>query len=463
MTLPTNNSPTTVSDVDASANISDAVQIEDKATAVQRFITHGMAKEDPTRLAALRATLDEALPYQTYIDELAGKLETPESFCRRELRSELLQTHGTRFGINDNIRLTPANSADGESYTCTLLQAAMLNFTDEEAAPGYFSNDSEILDILGQSTVDDPDAIRVSAQEFAALSRNLDLGGQYQKHIARTFKVSNIELIGTRLHKFNMKLSAYEKYFKKTDFPLNRLLTVLSLTKGNRDIYTGDNINNGKIKLHSIQLFGKYTTDAVLITCRRTDQSPIDHNIVYIPNDPGDGFYQDDNEDQTKYRFSVNFLTNKEFRTRLVSQLTNTEKNEIEAMDLNSISFVNDITFIPLKKGLYKHFFDRYLDKLSADARDIAVPLANVNEPAYANRRKAHTLPEKGRLSVSPTHDFSKRLRTYATDELLASVFAGLGSWTAIEKYNALSRLLDLKKRLSPPDAEQHGLPVDAD
>ncbi|MBX9404241.1 hypothetical protein K5E40_00885 [Pseudomonas baetica] len=462
MTLPTNTPPATISDVDASANISDDVQVQDKATAVQRFITHGMAKEDSARLAGLRATLDEALPYQTYIDELAGKLETPESFCKRELHRELLQTHGTRLSVYDSIRLMPANSTDGESFTYTLLQAAMLNFTDEEAAPGYFSNDSEILDMLGQGSADAPDTIKVSAQEFAALSRKLDLGGQYQKHIARTFKVSNIDLIGTRLHKFNIKLNAYEKYFKSPDFPLHRLLTLLKLTNGNGDIFNGDMFNNGKIKLHSIQLFGKYTTDAIVITCRPTDQSPIDHNIVYIPNDPGDGFYNDDNEDQSKYRFSINFLTNNEFRTLIFSQLTNTEQNEIRAMDLSSISFVNDITFIPLKKGLCKHLFDRYLDKFSVDARDIAVPLANVNEPAYANRREARTLLQRGRLSVSPPHDFSSRLRTYATDQLLASVFAGLGSWTAIEKYNALSRLLDLKKRLSAPDTEQHGLPVDA-
>ncbi|MBC8996203.1 hypothetical protein IAI51_06615 [Pseudomonas sp. N40(2020)] len=462
MTSPTNNPPTTISDADAIANIFDVVKDQDKATAVQRFITHGMAKDDPTRLAGFRATLDEALPYQDYIDELAGKLETLENFCRRELRHELKQTYGTRFSVNDNIRLKPENTTDVASYTYTLLQAAMLNFTDEEAAPGYFSNDSEILDILGQATGDAPDAIKVSAQEFATLSRKLDLGGQYQKHIARTFKVSTIELIGTRLHKFNIKLSAYEKYFKNPDFPLHRLFTLLDLTNGNGDIFYGANFNNGKIELQSIQLFGEYTTDAILITCR-TDQSPKDHHIVYIPNDTGDGFYTDDSEDQSKYRFAINIIANNEFQTLIFSQLTNTEQNEIKAKDLTNISAVNDITFIPLEKGLCKHLFDRYLDKLSADARDIAVPLANVNEPAYANRRDVHTLGKSERPSTSPTHNFSSRLRTYATDELLGSVFAGLGSWTAIEKYNALSRLLDLKKRLSSPDTDLKGLQVDAD
>ncbi len=344
-------------------------------------------RTDPVRLADFRTTVEEALPYRNRINELLNTLETPENFCRRTLQHVLNHAYARPLRINDSIRLKPAKATDQGLYTYTLLQAAMLNFTEDEVAAGYFSSDSEVLCNVEETSGNGSPPIKITAQAFAGLSRQLDLGGEYQKHVARTFKVSSIELFGSRLHKFNMKLAVYEKYFSNLDFPLHRLFTLLKLTNEDDDITHGQAFNNANIKLYSVQLFGKYTTDAVVIACRQTEQSTKDSYILYIPNDPAEGFYRDDNEEQCKYRLGVNFISNETLQKLLISQLTNAEQNVFPANNLSSISFVEDITFLPLEKGLYKHLFDRYLDKLSADARDIAVPVANVNDPAHADRR----------------------------------------------------------------------------
>jgi hypothetical protein len=435
----------------------------DKANAVGRFISHALPKADPARLADFRAILDEALPYQNYIDELLSKVETLEKFCRRKLRHELQQTYGRRFSVNDSIKLKPANDDDNDACTYSLLQAAMLNFTAEEATPGYFSSDSETAGKVDKISGAGSKPIKITAQAFATLSRQLDLGGQYQKHIARTFKVSNIELIGARLHKFNLKLAAYEKYFSNLDFPRHQLFMLSSLLKGNEDIFDGTAFNNGNIKLYSVQLFGNYLTDAILITCRQTDHSTKDSFILYIPNDPGECFYKDNSEEECKHRLGVNFIANKKLQKLIISQLTDTEQRQLQTQNLESISIVDDITFIPLKQGLCKHLFERNLNKLAADARDIAVPVANVSESFYARRRQDHALRSTSRQPRHPTHDFSNNLRTFATDELLALVFNHLSDWTAIEKHTALSRLLDLKKRLSASDTGSHSRLVDAE
>ncbi|WP_095112906.1 dermonecrotic toxin domain-containing protein [Pseudomonas sp. Irchel 3H7] len=435
----------------------------DKATVVARFISDGLLKADPVRLDGFRALFDEALPYQYYIDQLLGKLETLEDLCKRKLRQALQQQYGGRFSINDSIKLKPATAVDDGSHTYTLLQAAMLNFTQQEAAAGYFSDDSEILTKVDEEAPDGSTPTQITAQAFALLSRQLDLGGEYKKHISRTFRVSSLELISLRMHKTNMKLAAYGKYFSKPNFPLSRLVTLLNLAKGNEDIVYGDLFNNSRIKLYSIQLFGKYMTDAVLITCRQTDQSTKDSYYVYIPNDAGDSFYQDDSEDQCRYRLAVNFVASKELQELFISQLTHREQSDFRTLNLESLSFLEDIAFIPLETGLYKHLFDRHLDKLTADAGELAVAVANVNEAAYANRRENQASLISAAHLNSPNEDFNRRLRIYATDELLALVFASLDRWTAIEKHDALSRLVDLKKRLTATDSAKPGAPINSE
>lgn len=237
----------------------------------------------------------------------------------------------------------------------------------------------------------------------------------------------------------------------------------MNLAKGNEDIVYGDLFNNARIKLYSIQLFGKYMTDAVLITCRQTDHSTKDSYYVYIPNDAGDSFYQDDSEDQCRYRLAVNFVASKQLQELFISQLTHREQSEFRTLNLQSISFVENIAFIPLETGLYKHLFDRHLDKLTADTGKLAVAVANVDEAAYANRRESQASLIGAAHLNSPNEDFNRRLRVYATDELLALVFASLDRWTAIEKHDALSRLVDLKKRLATTDSAKPGAPMNSE
>ncbi|WP_242205796.1 MULTISPECIES: DUF6543 domain-containing protein [unclassified Pseudomonas] len=435
---------------------------QDKANVVAHFINDGLLKADPVRLGEFRALLDEALPYQNYIDQLLSKLETLEDFCKRKLRQALQQDYGRRFSVSDSIKLKPATAVDDGTHTYTLLQAAMLNFTEQEAAAGYFSDDSKTLSKVDKKSADGSIPTQITAQAFALLSRQLDLGGSYQKHVSRTFRVSSLELISLRMHKTNMKLAAYAKYFSKPNFPLHRLITLLNLAKGNEDIFHGDLFNHSNIKLQSIQLFGKYMTDAVLITCRQTDHSTKDSYYVYIPNDTGDSFYQDDSEEQCRYRLAVNLVASEELQELLISQLTHREQGEFRALNLQSISFVDDIAFTPLKTGLYKHFFDRHLDKLTADAGELAVAVANVNEPAYANRRQTQALRTDTAHLNNANEDFSRRLRVYATDELLALVFASLDRWTAIEKHDGLSRLVNMKKRLSTTDTVKPGAQINS-
>ncbi|MDD1002787.1 dermonecrotic toxin domain-containing protein [Pseudomonas sp. TNT2022 ID642] len=417
-------------------------------------------KEDPGRLADFCSAIDQAIPFHHYFETLVNKLVNLENFCRLKLLLKLKQKYAMRFSVDDLIRLAPANTKDQPSapLTLTLLQAAMLNFTDVEAAAGYFSSDSGTLPLPRKSTERGSPDLRITAEEFAALSRELDLGGAYLKYISSVLKDPRIKRLGAQLHRHNFELFAYEKYFTKptgkdylgAEFPLHQLHALVQLIYKKEDICTGDSFYNGKIQLHALQLFGKYVTDATLITWRHSTEAKKDSFILYVPNDSGDGFYKSNTPIECLDRFVYEFLPKAQFRELIKSQLPIAEQHEFSLNMLENIR--SQIKFITLQKGLYQHLFDRYVDKFFADARAFAVPVININEPAYANRRKNVALGKYLTHLKSPTDDFIKRLRTHPTDKLLSTVFNNVKTWRVTEKHQALVRLLDLKKTPSPAD-----------
>jgi len=429
---------------------------------LDRFI-HLFKKDDPGKLTDFRNAINQATPFHHYFESLVSKLVNLETFCRLKLVRALKQKYGMRFSVDDLIRLAPANTKDQTPSTLTLLKAAMLNFTDEEAVAGYFSSDSGTLPPSRKASAQGASGLRITAQEFAALSRELDLGGDYLKYISRVLKDARVTRLGAQLHRHNLELFAYEKYFTKplgkdplgAEFPAHQLHALMQLIYSKEDILTGDLFNNGKIQLHAVQLFGKYTTDATLITWRHSTEAKKDSFILYVPNDSGDGFYKSSNRIDYIDRFIYEFLPKAQFRELIKSQLPIAEQHEFS---LNTIENIHsDINFIPLEKGLYQHLFDRDVDKFFADAREFAVPLVNINEPAYANRRKKSVLGKYLTHLKSPTDDFITRLRTHPTDRLLSIVFDSVNTWPVPERHQALIRLLDLKKKLSPADGNGSG------
>ncbi|WP_277758780.1 DUF6543 domain-containing protein [Pseudomonas sp. A34-9] len=434
---------------------------------LDRFI-HLFKKVDPGKLADFRKAIDQAIPFHHYFESLVSKLVNLDQFCRIRLRHVLRQKYGMRFSVDDLIRLAPANSKDQTSHTLSLLQAAMLNFTDEEAAAGYYSSDSGTLPQLRKTANRGSSDLRITAQEFAVLSRELDLGRAYLTYLSRVLKDARTKRLGAQLHKHNFELFAYEKYFTKphgkdslgAEFPPHQLHALVQLLYSRGDIYTDDLFYNGKIQLHALQLFGKYTTDVTLITWRHSTEAKKDSFILYVPYDSGDGFYKSESSIEYTDRFINEFFLREEFRELIKSQLPIAEQHEFSLKTLEHIN--SEINFIPLQKGLYQHLFDRYVDKFFADVKEFAVPVANINEPAYANRREKAALGEHLTHLKSPTDDFITRLRTNPTDRLLDTVFDSVNIWPVTEKHQALVRLLELKKT-PPADNNDNGEKPQAD
>ncbi|WLH34110.1 hypothetical protein PSH79_19510 [Pseudomonas sp. FP2196] len=442
MTSPKTAPPNKISDVN-------------KAELVDKLIAAKLANADTSKISEFRKTLEKAYPYQRYFDNFSAALEAPNDFCQRQLQDELQNKYNLRLNVKSLIKLQPRTSTSNASHTYNLLQAAMLNFTDNEVASHYFSDDSELL-ADAQDTPDDGRAnVKITAQQFAAMSRTLDLGNQYQNHLSRTFNVGSVQLNAMRLAKLNMKLAAYTKYFSN-DIHQSLWLMLTNLTRGLEDISNGDIFQNGPIQLYSVQLFRKYLVDAVLIVCRLTDQSTQDRYLLYVPNDTGPGFYHSHDEYNCRVSLTVNLLGESPLRKLFASRLNKTDQGFLTSQ-LSSISFKDDITFHPLKQKLFKYIANRPLDTFFTNVRQCAVPVADINQSIHDKRRENPELHQRWALSESLTDDFSKRLRTYAPDALISEVFTGVENWASSEKLKALHQLLDLKEN---PTSSADGEPT---
>lgn len=418
------------------------------AKTIEHYLSEKLANADKRKITEYRETLEQAHPYQVFFDNLLAPLKTPEDFCRQRLQEALQNKYNSQLNPQDLIRLQPRHSVSKAMPLYTLLDAAMLNFTDIETAAHYFSDDSETLTDAQDIPTEGSTNTRIGARQFAALSRMLDLGVQYQNYISRTFNVSSVKLNALRLAKLNMKLATYSKYFSN-DIHQSLWFMLKNLSRGSADIANGDNFNNAPLQLYSVELFGKYLVDAVLITCRLTDQSTQDRYLIYVPNDTGPGFYLNPDEDNCRITLAVKLLGQSPLRKLFASRLPKTDQNGFLTSHLSSISFIDDITFQPLKQRLFEYIASRHLDTFLADARQCAVPVADISSSNHQQRREPTELQQRRMLCESLTDDFSKRLRTCATDALISEVFSGVEGWTSAEKLHAIHQLLDLKEKSS--------------
>ncbi|MFJ2481482.1 dermonecrotic toxin domain-containing protein [Pseudomonas sp. NPDC087598] len=452
MTLPLEQQPGTPTNDNLLTQVFNEINDWDKATIVEKCLSGKLPNADQTRIAEYRSALKKALALQTFFETLLPSLDTPNKFCGRILRDELRKTYGTRFRVQDIIRLVPKARSEKAKHACTLLQAAMLNFTNAEAAANYFSADSATLSDAQDTPADSAANVQMTAQVFAALSRKLDLGDQYQKLITRTFEEPNVQLQAVQLGKLNMRMAAYNRYFSK-DIQQFLLFMLTQFTEGNDDILNGDLFNNAPIQLCSVQIFGKYLVNAVLIICRLTHESTQDRYLLYVPDDKGSVFYHTDNEDNCRISLAASLLGQSSLRSVFAAQLNRSDQNDFLNEKLGVVSFTKDISFTPLSQGLFEYLFKRQLDKFASDVKQLAVPVAEVNQSMHDKRRENRALQQRPSLSETLMYDFNKRIRAGSPDALLSDVFSGVEDWTFSEKLLGLNALLNLKEKLSPADA----------
>lgn len=449
----------------------------DKTMPVEKFLSTKLSNFEPSHKSKIdeyRATLEEAFVLQNAVDQSLSTLETPSIFCKRKLNMMMRTKYPSWVTAKHKIKLKPKTSSDEADYSITLLQAAMLNFTDTEAAADYYSSDSEIVVSPGDLSDDDIPKEKITAEEFSALSRSLDLGNEYQKMIEEKFNTAQARADAVQLAMLNLKLAAYTKFFSK-DIDEETWSTLKNLTDKKVDIANGSVPEQERILFYSVQLLGKYDTNTVMLIVSKNDPTKNQY-IFYVPNDRGPGFYVYNTPEDFRRKFEYllqhdtplpKFLASqmnlfdqaaclaelKELQKAKNTGTVDRKERSVSTIDLSGREYV---TLTNLKaENLFAHISTLNLNTFITDTKRIAVPVNEVNLPTHANRRAHSHLHPRPPVSEQLTYSFRTRLRSSPVEALLSELFTGVEDWTVEEKKAGLLQLLDLKelRNQQPPSS----------
>ena len=449
----------------------------DKTMPVEKFLSTKLSNFEPSHKSKIdeyRATLEEAFVLQNAVDQSLSTLETPSIFCKRKLNMMMRTKYPSWVTAKHKIKLKPKTSSDEADYSITLLQAAMLNFTDTEAAADYYSSDSEIVFSPGDLSDDDIPKEKITAEEFSALSRSLDLGNEYQKMIEEKFNTAQARADAVQLAMLNLKLAAYTKFFSK-DIDEETWSTLKNLTDKKVDIANGSVPEQERILFYSVQLLGKYDTNTVMLIVSKNDPTKNQY-ILYVPNDRGPGFYVYNTPEDFRRKFEYllqhdtplpKFLASqmnlfdqaaclaelKELQKAKNTGTVDRKERSVSTIDLSGREYV---TLTNLKaENLFAHISTLNLNTFITDTKRIAVPVNEVNLPTHANRRANSHLHPRPPVSEQLTYSFRTRLRSSPVEALLSELFTGVEDWTVEEKKAGLLQLLDLKelRNQQPPSS----------
>ncbi|MCO8171334.1 NEL domain-containing protein [Pseudomonas sp. 21LCFQ02] len=166
-----------------------------------------------------------------------------------------------------------------------LLEAALQNFQAEETVPGAMDRDQHFKagifanhQVLGPYLQGTP--VALPAHEFAALSRGLDLGGEYQKHIDSVFDRVTIGDLQA-FERSTLLLQVHLALLKqRIDAPAHTAL--LNLLNGR----PGAQLNGQELYCSALTLWDVELTGVVLISTDRDASTSVQPVMLYIPEDP---------------------------------------------------------------------------------------------------------------------------------------------------------------------------------
>jgi len=267
----------------------------------------------PDALQTLRDEHQRHLQLGRTVQGFLAQLPDAEAFAEPLLRAALKSTFGMDLDVRHTFlfnavraRAAEAHIGEGDPVvwafqivkvaTQSLLQAALQNFEAFEAAPDGLRDErrpSQVFISESGSAAQPGRDIDLVPERFAALCRELDLGGRYQRLIEATFKPQ--PGAGESVDSAAAHRQAWFKLFDQSSFRLNLHLAWLQSWIG-EDMYQdllalGNNqktavpLERAVLRLWDVELNG-----IVMFLRQHADMPELERLVVYMPDEPRQPF-----------------------------------------------------------------------------------------------------------------------------------------------------------------------------
>jgi hypothetical protein len=370
------------------------------------------------KLAAANLT---AWNSQNQVDHLLARIDL-YAFAEPLLKAKIRERHGIEPDLKTTyLRLyIPAEQPwyninvykGAVTRTVSLLDAALHNFASSETVgygSDYISKPDErgLFDVLAIKQ-------QMPISEFQALCRDLDIGGQYKRHLERYLLPGEPVAESVLQHKVNTSQKdalavAAHLALIKDEIPYDAYKMVLNLTVGKSPLL----LNGHSIRCSDLKLLGTRLTGVLLLLHGTRDSRGVRRLIVYIPHDPDHPLKEYDSlkafrdeltrqlrEDklcastgQTYRQFFSQFVDQQqrghffaELRQRLfIVRYTPREDGTDQRPPWDEVAVENpnlEFKNQPLQGDYWRHAYQQKLNKILNDAREIAVSTADTDSKA---------------------------------------------------------------------------------
>ncbi|VVP72643.1 hypothetical protein PS918_01456 [Pseudomonas fluorescens] len=369
---------------------------------------------------ALKAANQRAWKAQNDADKLFAKLEQIDAFAEPLLKARLKEAYGIEVDVKATyLRLyfpkeTPWYVIDTQvghaSRTVSLLEAALHNFATSET----FTDDSDYIsqpDARGHFEIVSLKT-KMPIEQFKGLCRELDLGGQYEKHLSEFLLTKEpvaealIKLRATRNQKAALEAAAYMA-LKKKDITTEAFDVVM----GTIESKTGLTLDGKVMQCCELSMLDASLTGIVLFTAKE-QSNRTDKLIAYVPHDPehplkeyasAQAFVQEltrqlrDNETipsskRNYWQFFSQFIDQQQrghFFAGLDQRLSVVKWHEKDRLDpgptwrSTPVDKPNlEFRVTPIGRNLWEHLYQASVSKIINDAQNIAISTARTDSAA---------------------------------------------------------------------------------
>ncbi|TMU80217.1 hypothetical protein FGA82_10610 [Pseudomonas fluorescens] len=444
----------------------EATEDLDIAQTLQKNLPVHLLKATTDSLAALDQTARELHSIQSVVEKDLAALKPLQAFCIDELSRALNDKWSAVFDVEKDLLSLPgvdcgcpATSTDEDGIqtfphaTQTLLQAAMQNFSEDEAS-GTFPSGS-LVRLSNQ-----PAGVEgLTPASFASFCRELDLGKRYQEHFQQVFglRSSDDKVIATS--SMTRDIAKMKRLLLQLDMHLAVLKNHLTPTglQMLQTLIDADGVVSPKTLLYStrplimqgIEILDSCVWGVVVFSARSVELYPDEWCLVYMAAEPERPVYEYSSFNAFK-QYLTRQLKEKRYKDYFANSIDEDDKADFFKTFADTAE-LGHIKQLPISVPLFEFMVQSHVGKLQLDARKLAVPTEDIDEDVRQKR-----LLDLLQLGVSVVSVaglvvpvLGQLMMGVAVGQLLAEVYEGVEDWRRGDQQQALSHLLSVVENIA--------------